>query len=309
MPLYNETLVNVLPSSAFPVTNDDGTSCPVPMVDPSLADDDSSIVSSLSTSEDQEENIPPAPRNNITSHPIRSSSSSCTNKCLPHPQQERPRSIFQSYWKETATAPARRRPCKAIPCPPSPRGVADQFLRVASEQVETPSNKVDYEQILKQMELPSPINDRSSFYSTSQKRSASSGVSLLVSPYASRPLAVTGRNWGGWWQASLPSLDAFNLAGGRATMSSRKAKSESNLNSRPKTLASCLRDSRYTPPLQSGRGDAPPQPLQQGSSSPSPRRRTPSVSFQQVVEVVRFEAPMESWAAEGWSSWFDYQGD
>jgi hypothetical protein len=300
MLVCNETFVNVLPSSAFPVTNDDGTSCPLHIVDPSLADDDSSIVSSLSTS-DQEENVPPAP-SHITSHPTQRTPSG--TKCLPHPQ-EQPRSIFQSYWKETATAPARRRPCKAISCPPSPRGVADQFL--ASEQVGTPSKQVDYEQILKQMELPSN-NDRSSFC-ISQKGCASA---LFISPYASRPLANTGRNWGGWWQASLPSLDAFNLAGGLTTMSARKAKSESNLNSRPKTLASCLRESRYTP-RPCGRGDATAsQQLllpQDSSSSSRPPRRTPSVSFQQVVEVVRFEAPMESWASEGWSSWFDYQGD
>jgi hypothetical protein len=283
----NTALVNTLPL-AFLGRKEAAGTCPVPMVvlDPSAVadDDDSSIVSSLSSDDEPCQPVP---------------------HLLPKQQEPPPRSIFKTYWKETSGTPTRRIPCKAIPCPPSPKGVdlLDPF-RSLSEHPETATfPNVEYQHFL----------SHSSF--TSNK--GGGGVDWLVSPYASRPLAVTGRNWGGWWRASLPSLEVFQKAAGEKSTthgsgSARRNKSESNLNARPPTLASCLRTSRR---YSGGCGDCAPQlvPSQDSSlSSPTatPRRSstTSIVSFQQVVDVVRFEAPMESWAAEGWSSAFDYRG-
>jgi hypothetical protein len=94
-------------------------------------------------------------------------------------------------------------------------------------------------------------------------------------PYESRPL------WMGWFTHSAPSLRmAVGMPFGR-----RATLSESTLHVEPPK--SILRKGRFS--------STDPRPQQQ-------RRR--SVDFNPTIQVHPFERPVESWAPDGWSSWF-----
>ena len=276
------------------------SSCPIPVVQTRRkpvsapwndADDDlDSVVSSLSSACDDEDDE--------------------KERCRiieEFDKPKEPRSIFGAYWKQVDDCGApgspgscsQRRQYRVPTCPGSPRGVAEtrSFLSESSLKLLIDDENDDgeasinsYEQILKNMESAG----------TNSGNRRGGGSCLFDSPYSSRPLGETGRSWGGWWRASLPSFE--NIGGLSSGLYTRNARSESTLNSRPKTLASCLRQSRYSL-HRGGDGtcDAP------SGLSPSSSSR-PSVSFKQQVDIVKFEIPLESFAADGWSSWFDYRG-
>ena len=90
--------------------------------------------------------------------------------------------------------------------------------------------------------------------------------------------------WGGLFTASAPLLLIQPYFSGRYTRSSR---SESELH-KTKPVKSALRRSRFS---------------KEGQAEISSRHCHP-VTFNPQVEVVRFEPPKETWAHEGWSSWF-----
>ena len=89
--------------------------------------------------------------------------------------------------------------------------------------------------------------------------------------------------WGGLFTASAPSLLRPYFSG-RFT---RSARSDSELH-KTKPVKSALRRSRFS---------------KEGQAEISSRHCHP-VTFNSHVEVVRFEPPKETWAHEGWSSWF-----
>jgi hypothetical protein len=95
--------------------------------------------------------------------------------------------------------------------------------------------------------------------------------------------------WGGLFTASAPSLLVQPYFSGHYT---RSAKSDSELH-KTKPLKSALRRSRFS---------------KEGQAEISSRHCSP-VTFNSLVEVVRFEPPKETWAHEGWSSWFTYKGN
>ena len=254
------------------------SSCPIPVVATRVADDDAdSVVSSLSSCDDDER---------------------CRIDEREEPSQ--PRSIFRSYWKQVddgSLPSVRCHRSKPSPCPGSPRGVADNSrhflsplsMKLLVDEFDDPeASSSSYEQIIKHME------------STDDSRRGGKG--LFVSPYASRPLAATGRTWGGWWRASLPSFETVGFSGG---VYSRTSKSESALNTRPSTLASCLRQSRFSFSHDDDADSNVRRELSSPVSSSSSRR--PLVSFKQQVDIVKFDIPLENFAADGWSSWFDYR--
>jgi hypothetical protein len=98
--------------------------------------------------------------------------------------------------------------------------------------------------------------------------------------HESRPL------WMGWFTSSAPSL---RMAGGMSFgRRPTQSQSESTLHVGP--LKSVLRRGRFS------NGGVDPCPQEQQ------RRRT--VNFNSIIQVHPFERPVESWAPDGWSSWF-----
>jgi hypothetical protein len=95
------------------------------------------------------------------------------------------------------------------------------------------------------------------------------------SPYESLPL------WMGWFTASAPSL--MGNRGLSISDCARASKSDSALHKPP--LKSLLRAGRF-------------------SGHHPPTAASHHVHFRPVVQMYLFEPPQESWAPEGWSSWF-----
>eukprot|EP00934_Nitzschia_sp_Nitz4_P006141 Nitzschia sp. Nitz4//scaffold257_size48314//18698//19498//NITZ4_007090-RA/size48314-processed-gene-0.4-mRNA-1//1//CDS//3329544451//6131//frame0 len=102
------------------------------------------------------------------------------------------------------------------------------------------------------------------------------------SRYSNQPL------WAKWFSNkpfSAPSLQSHELEQ-RPGLHRRQAQSESQLYRTP--LKSCVRQGRFSQKATS-----------QGAGESS------HVHFQPVVKVVQYNAPVESWAEEGWSKWFN----
>ena len=171
----------------------------------------------------------------------------------PQQQDSRPRSIFQSYWKNDGTPD---KPIR-IQRSPSPKCVLrDPYreLGLLDDEEEEEHLINTYERTLRHIEV----------VDTTYRRR----------PYQSRPL------WMEWFANSAPSL--------RLSLNNnaffRQTKSDTALHQT--TAKSALRKGRF------------------GGGKPS-TRACGHVKFQPVVHVHPFEPPVESWAPDGWSNWFE----
>jgi hypothetical protein len=178
-----------------------------------------------------------------------------------------PRSIFKSYWSKEGQDGAPISLHHRFH--DSPRSARANLLLLDAQTASTKQEKA---------------KSTSSFYEQSLQH-------VEVRPKPSRP-----------WESnplssvlkglflSLPelerrsSIDKHDLAG----FEQRKSKSTSALHSTP--LRSALRNGRFA------------QVNQDTAATASCK----NVAFQTQVDVYRFEVPKESWAPEGWSSWFSY---
>ena len=211
---------------------------------------------------------------------------------LPRELQQ-PRSIFDSYWKQTNESPTIQRPCVQMVPPSSPRGVTEPLhlpaaplIPLLCESNDREEENNSYERHLNQVEC---------------KERKTTQASFLASIYHGRPLSASSRRRCGnmWNLASSSNCLARNDDWKYVGWVTRKAKSDSDLmNDRHRQLRSCLRQGRYHPNSST----------EMACCQLSSESHRQSVSFNPKVEVVKVETPMEIWAEDGWSSWFDYQG-
>jgi hypothetical protein len=79
-------------------------------------------------------------------------SSSLDNICIAEQQQQEPRSIFKTYWKQTESTATK------LPCPESPRGVAELFPSHPPELLQLSlDTSDDHEKTLPLIECPRDV--------------------------------------------------------------------------------------------------------------------------------------------------------